>query len=330
MPDPARSEDPAARDYPVLRKWYFCANEGALRGDNFKLLRAAIQSCLRHTDLQPHCLYVGGKAPALRVMRDLGVTVIRHAPSLEPWLRPAYGPDYETFAGHWLRIDIPRIETEDDHVLYTDIDVLFRPLPALIDGPELLAVAPERWRTRAEPFNSGVMLMHLPGLRAVDDAFRAAIRARLQGDFTWPTHDQASFNAFFRGRTDPLPLSMNWKPYWGRNDAAHIVHFHGPKPRMAAKLAAGEARGLDAGQARLHGLAPAAYRHYGALFRAELREPAGQRPARSTRIRPRSEVPPPGAADRLATSVGARRAWAGDIARAVLGRLRETRPQRGS
>ncbi|PWJ20511.1 hypothetical protein [Jannaschia seohaensis] len=319
----ARPEAPAAQTR--LRKWYFCANDGALGGDNFRLLRAAIHSCLRHTDLLPHCLYVGRTRPALDKLREMGVTVIRHMPSLEPELRRAYGADYETFAGHWLRLDIPRIETEDAVVLYTDIDVLFRPLPPRLARPRLLAVAPERWRAARSHFNSGVMLMNLDGLRGVDDAFRAAIRARLAGDFTWPTHDQASFNAFFRGRTDPLPLEMNWKPYWGVGPETGIVHFHGPKPRIAAALAQNGPAGLDPTQARLHALAPAAYAHYGALYRSELAEPPAT-----------GDAPPvyvvddggPTTEPALRAVLRDARHWAEDGLRAGLGRLREIRSAR--
>lgn len=27
-----------------------------------------------------------------------------------------------------------------------------------------------------------------------------------------------------------LPIEYNWKPYWGINDKAKLIHFHGMKP----------------------------------------------------------------------------------------------------
>lgn len=329
MTSPARPAAAAARD-PVpegtvpLRKWYFCANTAAMRGRPFKLLRAAIHSCLRHTDLRPVCLYVGEKAPALRVMRELGVEVIRHRPSLEAELRPAYGDRYETFAGHWLRVDIPRVETDDEFVLYTDIDVVFRSLPPVLDGPELLAVGPERWRTEWQPFNSGVMLMNLPGLRAVDDAFRAQIVERLRGDFTWPTHDQASFNRFFAGRTGRLPLEMNWKPYWGVNPEARIVHYHGPKPSLVDHVARKGMAGVRSGHAFLYELAPSAHAAYARLYETELadRPDPAVRPAGTTRIRRPQDVAAPALPDRAAAAVRSGLHWTGDHARDQAARLR--------
>ena len=31
-------------------------------------------------------------------------------------------------------------------------------------------------------------------------------------------------------RWDRLRPELNWKPYWGENADAKIIHFHGPKP----------------------------------------------------------------------------------------------------
>ena len=35
---------------------------------------------------------------------------------------------------------------------------------------------------------------------------------------------------------DELPEIQNWKPYWGTNEDAEIIHFHGPKPPHAKAL----------------------------------------------------------------------------------------------
>jgi hypothetical protein len=222
----------------TLRKWYFAVNERGL-SSNLELIRAAVTSCRLNTDLDPHCIYVGRQIPRLDNLRNLGVTIVTHQPSLRPELEIGYGKKYHTFSGHWLRVDIPEIEQEDDFVLYTDIDVVFRSMPATLNAPLFIAVAPEHEQTNWSYFNSGVMLMNLPALRREMPGFKAAMRARLTGNFTYPTHDQASFNTQFAGRFDRLPLEMNWKPYWGENPDAHIIHFHGPKPRLARNFANG-------------------------------------------------------------------------------------------
>ena len=35
---------------------------------------------------------------------------------------------------------------------------------------------------------------------------------------------------------DLLPDELNWKPYWGLNSNAEIVHFHGPKPSLVLEF----------------------------------------------------------------------------------------------
>ena len=43
--------------------------------------------------------------------------------------------------------------------------------------------------------------------------------------------DQGAYNGHYQGRFDVhLYARWNWKPYWGHNRAAALVHFHGPKP----------------------------------------------------------------------------------------------------
>jgi hypothetical protein len=41
-------------------------------------------------------------------------------------------------------------------------------------------------------------------------------------------------------RWSRLPLEMNWKPYWGWNPDASIVHFHGPKPQFIEAILSGK------------------------------------------------------------------------------------------
>ena len=43
--------------------------------------------------------------------------------------------------------------------------------------------------------------------------------------------DQGAYNGHYQGRFFVhLDARWNWKPYWGHNRAAALVHFHGPKP----------------------------------------------------------------------------------------------------
>ena len=37
-------------------------------------------------------------------------------------------------------------------------------------------------------------------------------------------------NLYINEGLNKLPLEYNWKPYWGINNEAKIIHFHGIKP----------------------------------------------------------------------------------------------------
>lgn len=248
----------------ALRKWYFAVNEKGF-ADSDALLQVAIGSCLQNTGLHPICLYNGSDEAHIARLRSLGATVLPHRSSIEPILRAGYGAQYDTFSGHWLRIDIPLLEQEDDTVLYTDIDVMFTAPPPRLRRPKYLSAAPERYRWRWPHFNSGVMVLHLPALRAVHERFVAQITRRMAKGWHPPGHDQISYNRMFRWHHARLPLSMNWKPYWGVNGDARIVHFHGPKPVHVRAIHAGHTDAMLPVYSRLHARNPAAYAYYGAM-----------------------------------------------------------------
>lgn len=223
----------------VLHKWYFCLNA---RGFDFglPLVKIAVSSARANTDLSPHCIYAGSNPDHVAQLRDLGITVVSHKSSLDRDLRTGYGSDYSKFDGHWLRVDLPDIERHAEFVLYSDIDVMFLGPPVVSRWPRLIAAAPQDDRSERRYFNSGVMILNLPGLRRVQNSFKRAIQQRLNNNFIYPAHDQESYNRFFgpswknrllRRSFCPLDERNNWKPYWGIHKDARIVHFHGPKAR---------------------------------------------------------------------------------------------------
>eukprot|EP00908_Phaeocystis_cordata_P014041 Transcript_25147.p1 GENE.Transcript_25147~~Transcript_25147.p1 ORF type:complete len:1461 (-),score=286.79 Transcript_25147:2270-6652(-) len=165
----------------------------------------------------------------------------------------------ETMAATWMRIDIPRLGFVDEFILYSDIDVMFTADIAVSDfaaGGRLPGVGNdlhyivgteagrseatdccEKDGSRVDYGNAGVMLMHVERMRSTNDEFVAWIftdenlfEKKLHFGVYGP-QDQGAYNAFYQGRfevrTDPL---FNWKPYWGFNALAGLVHFHGPKP----------------------------------------------------------------------------------------------------
>jgi hypothetical protein len=214
-------------------RWFFALNEASTSfWDYANLVQVAVHSARRNTTLEPVCLYDGTDNLLTAWLQAAGVTIIRRRTFLHEWVTDL--PPIPR--GAYLRLEIPAVCHEhgwaDEFVLYTDCDVVFRgdPAPRLAAlTPPFFAAAPESDPTDFARFNSGVMWINVAGLAAEADALRATIKAHLSEAIA-PPYDQAALQRHFADRTDPLPVELNWKPYWGESAEAEIVHFHGPKP----------------------------------------------------------------------------------------------------
>lgn len=235
-PEPARSG----------AKWYFAITRATLDADpdqGFRdCIRAAVESARRHTNLRPHMIYDGAEDEFTQEMRARGVAVIFHRLSFHDALHAAQQeqkpewPDYmRTAEGAFMRLEIGLLETEESHVLYTDCDVMFEAAVSIDHlRPEIFAIAPQ-FRPDAfhDDVNCGVMVLNVDRMRRDRLAlveFMCENFARVGG------YDQELLQLYYKGRWDPLSPVYNWKPHWGAQSRARIVHFHGPKPTAAAKL----------------------------------------------------------------------------------------------
>ena len=219
-------------------KWYACLNAPAL--DRYaEHLRVAVRTAIDIAGLEPHIVFDGeedrlravlGHDEAVHIHRRRSglIDAIEATPETPGWSRVVA-------AGALLRLDIPLIETADEFVLYTDCDVLFaRSVELSPLRPRLLAAAPMHEPHEWSQLCSGVLLLNVPAMRAGYDALQRHARDALGR----PHHyDQESLNEHFAGRWDHLPIHMHWKPYWGVEWDAAIVHFHGPKAEDARLLA---------------------------------------------------------------------------------------------
>lgn len=247
--------------HPPIRKWYFAINASGLKGYG-DLIKAAVISAKKNTGYQPICLYDGEMHPLVDWLKHQGVRIVPHRVSVAnaisvakdkpPWNR-------NIASGAYLRIDIPLIEDEDDFVLYTDCDVIFLAHPSYDCQPDLFSAAPEHDPEEWTFINTGSMVINVPAMRESHSSFVDFILANLT---ELRPYDQGAINRFYAGKWSRLPLTMNWKPYWGINQDAEIVHFHGPKPQH---IAVALARGEDQLQPPLKGLfarAPEAAAYY--------------------------------------------------------------------
>jgi hypothetical protein len=246
-----------------LRKWYFAINEHGLLHANDQI-RAAIASAKENTSLVPYCLV--DDAPmsevACRHLSEIeaqGATIIRHRSFFYEMLYAQFGERMLLFSGHWLRCDIPILEKEDDFVLYTDIDVVFLKDPTRIDmRPSIIACAPEHHQDNFSYFNSGVMIMNVPALRATSQKLKQTVIQRLRN--MAPHDDQGALNECYKNQWDRLPNIWNWKPYWGHNEDAGLLHFHGPKPGNVREMLAGETSKFGQDYEIIFGRNPEGYR----------------------------------------------------------------------
>lgn len=206
-------------------------NENGTRGDIALHTKLTVLSLQRHTTLTPYLLYMGERNDFTRWLENRGVHIIDTQLPYLPFIEALAAEKlYSTvFAGHWLRTNICLTEQEDEYVLYTDIDVLYRREPDLAKiKPRYLAAAPEFDEKCWSYFNSGVMVQNVPSLRGDYRRFERYLIANLCGR-TYGFHDQIAYNEFYGTRWERLPTELNWKPYWGINENAQLLHFHGPK-----------------------------------------------------------------------------------------------------
>jgi hypothetical protein len=258
-----------------VMKWYFCMEStGFLRFQ--PCLQAALQSCRQNTSLEPVCVWYDPNGqiqpePAALFER-YGVKVL-HGQAIIYHLALQQKEKIKialnhAVAGSYLRYEIPFLAPDEEFAFYTDVDVLFR---SDIDisqiRPRFLAAGPEFSPEGWGDFNSGIMVMNLPNLRDTFPGFAEVALSRMRAGFCVAS-DQGDLNAFYFKEWERLPIEYNWKPYWGRNDDAKIIHFHGPKPDDYYFILTGE---LDHGLwAKLISANVDGYRYYMQEFLATL------------------------------------------------------------
>ena len=215
------------------------------------MLKTAIASLRRHTRLEPCVVYDGRPGPLTAWLAEHRVEVIFHRALLYPELvqldqatgDPAYlrhGP------GILLKLDLTDLCVArgwtDQTILFCDCDVLFQgdPEPDLPDLRDtFFAAAPEDDPGALERLNTGVLALNVGALHPYAEPLRRFMAAILP-EAVKTSWDQDAFRRFFRhGGWKPLAPELNWKPYWGINPGARIVHFHGPKPFLRSEIAAG-------------------------------------------------------------------------------------------
>jgi hypothetical protein len=217
-------------------KWFFGFNaETSYYQDYISLIKVAVNSAkLVSPTLEPHMIYDGSPCPLTEWATKKGVTIhyirsryYKYFHSLK------WGNDnMKTASGAFLRAEIPELvkkNYDDKYVLYTDCDVIFTGKVELDDlKPKHFAAAPEIRQNDFSYFNSGVMLMNIEAMHRDRDKFQKLVLTS-PVEILRATYDQNIYNILYKKKWDILPNEYNWKPYWGANNNAKIIHLHGLK-----------------------------------------------------------------------------------------------------
>lgn len=211
-------------------KWYFASNDKSHKYND--LIKAAVISAKENTTLEPYFIYDGKENELTEWLKSNGVHIIYHRSNLYDALQKhyQYSNALTIASGAFLRCDIPILEKDDDFVLYTDCDVIFNKDIDfnLIEKPQYFSCSQEINKNDYNCFNTGVMIMNIKNLRETYNDFCNYIKNNFDKLYTF---DQTAYQFFYgRKKLTILPEIYNHKPYWGINDNAVIIHYHGPKP----------------------------------------------------------------------------------------------------
>ncbi len=205
-----------------------------------EMVKVLVVSAKYVSNLELYCLYDGDDESLVQWLSKSGVVVL-------PW-RVSFAADMvgryrgtksiQFCLGTYLCTDIPialrYYGISDEFVLYVDVDTVFLGDIDLGGCRPKYFAAPPDWDIGDWSFVSvGVMLLNTQTLLDSHPAFMQHLRNHAY-DFDFAGHggaDQGAWNTFYHGLWDNLGPEYDWKPWWGFNPKAHIVHFSGPKPR---------------------------------------------------------------------------------------------------
>lgn len=252
-----------------LKRWYFVTSrEGSTT--MAPEIRAAVSSAKLNTRLEPVCIHAGLDPDTRAFLVENGVELhelqVPFVDRMEAEIAPFEAFNRTICSGTYLKCFISLIEQRDELVLYTDIDVVFQRHPKSPEAVRFLAACPEYDLHNWAYFNTGIMVLNVPNMRRVHTEIMAYIDMRMRTKI-WCSYEQGDYNAFFWMRWNHMQPEANWKPYWGANDHAEIIHWHGPKPRDVDRWLRHGPEGMDPYTAKVVAGTPEAYAHYSRVFR---------------------------------------------------------------
>ena len=198
-------------------------------------IKTAVLSARKNTDLEPVCICEGLVPEMEQFLSEQGVEIhYMTVPFVRRMAAAVAGKEGFSLAmanGTYLKLYVPLIETRDELVIYTDLDVMFQHHPILPPWEiRYLGATPEAQIENLNYFNCGVMIYNVANMRKILPDLFEFIEIRMRHAI-FCAYEQGDLNGFLWMRWTHINNGNNWKPYWGANPNAPIIHFHGPKIR---------------------------------------------------------------------------------------------------
>jgi lipopolysaccharide biosynthesis glycosyltransferase len=258
----------------MINKWYFCLSETTLNRPQHNwidMIKVAVNSALQNTSLKPYFIYDGNPNDLTKELETKGVNIIYYQSSLYKYMIESKSSSIDIARGAYLRFEIPIIEDEDEFVLYTDCDVIFTPQfnvdDLVLSDIKTMAFAPQtNISDYQHDLNSGVLIFNIKDMKK-----EYANLIQFAKDWILnnkPGFDQEVLREYFdSSKLSKLPVEYNWKPYWGQNDKAKIIHWHGPKPDAVDSYINKNEQFLDPNWKIIYNWNQSAYLHYLKLWK---------------------------------------------------------------
>jgi len=249
-----------------IKKWFFGLNSDSDWVHNYeRYIKCAVNSALENTELEPHFLYddIKGDIGIIKWLEDKNIKIHRLSSRFVGEMEKESDYSVITGKGAFLRVEIPEVvknNYEDEYVLYTDCDVIFLKEFSFKGKCEFFACAPEFNINDWSLCNTGAMVMNINNLYNTLDEFSQFIRDHGIGKF--PAFDQGAYNHFYRKKWDKLNPIYNWKPYWGIENDASILHFHGLKIENIEKIFGGKIDDIPPVLSNMYKANSVSYKHY--------------------------------------------------------------------
>lgn len=224
-------------------KLYYTLNNGLEKSEiQLNMLELSLKSAKKNTNLDLYALYDGSENDTVyNILKKYSVKIFLCSCSFKESLQKYYNNNSQDIKhglkrmlGCFMKFDISNYETEDNVVMYTDIDTIFMKNYDwdLFKTTKTILAAPEFNKNydiikNYYYFNAGILVINIPELIE-----RKKILLNMLNNNIKPYQecwDQGFWNELYKNDFEKLPLEFNWKPYWGINKNAIIIHIHGIK-----------------------------------------------------------------------------------------------------